>query len=185
MTVQFQTVDEVLEDVLRKEGRFLNHPSDLGGPTMWGITERVARKHGFTGRMQDLPRHMAKQIYMQDYVIEPGFGRVMRENMAIAAEMVEAGVNVGTTWPARWLQQWLNLFNYQGKHYADIVVDGDIGPATIGALKAFLAKRGKKGEAVMVKSLNCDQGSRYKEISIARMANEDFVFGWMDNRVSL
>lgn len=182
---QFQTVDEVIEYVLKKEGKYLNHPSDLGGPTMWGITQAVARRHGFTGPMQELPRNKAKQIYMQDYVIEPGFGRVMAVSMPIAAEMVEAGVNVGTSWPGRWLQEWLNLFNLQGRAYPDIVVDGDIGSATLRALNSFLNYRGKKGEEVMVKSLNCSQGDRYRDITVARQKNEDFIFGWMDHRVAI
>lgn len=181
----FQTVDEVIEDILRKEGGFVDHPSDLGGPTMYGITAATARRHGWTGGIQDLPRQWAKKIYLQDYVVDPGFGKIMQVSMPIAAEMVEAGVNVGVSFPAKWLQEWLNLFNRQANDYKDIVVDGDIGPGTIVALQSFLRIRGAKGEAVMVKALNCSQGARYREITLARTKNEDFVFGWLDNRVAI
>lgn len=183
--MQYKNVDEVIEQILKVEGGYVDHPNDLGGPTMWGITEAVARKNGHAGPMQELPRHKAKQIYIQDYVIDPGFGKVMRVSMPVATEMVESGVNVGVAWPARWLQEWLNLFNRQGRDYPDIVVDGDIGPATLRTLETFLRIRGERGEQVMVKALNCSQGDRYREITVARMKNEDFIFGWMDNRVTI
>jgi lysozyme family protein len=37
----------------------VDHPADIGGPTRWGITQAVARRHGYTGEMHALPRHMA------------------------------------------------------------------------------------------------------------------------------
>lgn len=66
----------------------------------------------------------------------------------------------------------------------DIAIDGKIGPATIGALKAFLAKRGKDGETVLMRALNSLQGARYLELTEKREKNETFTFGWMLNRVA-
>jgi lysozyme family protein len=82
------------------------------------------------------------------------------------------------------LQRSLNALNGQGKYYADIAVDADVGPASIAALKAYLTKRGPEGEAVMLKALNCLQGDRYIELSEKRPANEDFLFGWLRTRVA-
>lgn len=49
------------------EGGFVNHKSDPGGATNFGITERVARKHGYTGDMLNFTRSKAIEIYYKDY----------------------------------------------------------------------------------------------------------------------
>ena len=36
----------MIEATIGKEGGYSNHPADRGGPTRWGITERVARDVG-------------------------------------------------------------------------------------------------------------------------------------------
>src|SRR3546814_15941930 len=68
------TIESMIETTIGKEGRYSNHPADRGGETMWGITERVARRHGYTGPMRALPRAKAVAIYRQEYAIDPGFG---------------------------------------------------------------------------------------------------------------
>ena len=40
------SIESMIEATIGKEGGYSNHPADRGGPTRWGITERVARdKH--------------------------------------------------------------------------------------------------------------------------------------------
>ncbi len=53
------TKDEIFNAILGKEGGYVNHPDDKGGPTNWGITQAVARAHGFTGDMRNLTRQQA------------------------------------------------------------------------------------------------------------------------------
>ncbi len=86
--------------------------------------------------------------------------------------------------PARWLQRWLNVFNNQQAFYHDLTVDGIIGRNTLNALKTYLDKRGKEGESVLVKALNCTQGDYYLEITEKREANEAFIYGWLRERVT-
>ena len=44
------TVDQMIDDILRREGGYVNHPADKGGPTKYGITLKhagpVARQGG-------------------------------------------------------------------------------------------------------------------------------------------
>lgn len=47
--------DQTIEGILGKEGGYVDHPSDKGGPTRWGITQTTARAHGYTGDMRNLP----------------------------------------------------------------------------------------------------------------------------------
>ncbi|HGV4401999.1 TPA: glycosyl hydrolase 108 family protein, partial [Klebsiella pneumoniae] len=46
------TADQIIEGILGKEGGYVDHPSDKGGPTRWGITQTIARAHGYTGDMR-------------------------------------------------------------------------------------------------------------------------------------
>lgn len=177
------TIPQILDEIVAVEAGFVHHPNDRGGPTIWGITEAVARKNGYQGDMREMKREQAKAIYLREYIEKPGFMLVYEVSPTIAHELIDSGVNLGTAWPSLWLQRTLNAFNEQGKHYPDLKVDGSIGPATAAALKAYLAKRGKDAELVMLTALNSLQGARYIEVTEGRAANESFTFGWFAKRV--
>lgn len=179
------SVDSLIEGVIGREGGYSNHPADRGGPTRWGITQGVARENGYHGDMRALPREVAKSIYMRQYVTRPGFGGVMAISEKIAEELVDTGVNMGPYWPSVHLQVALNALNSNGKHYSDILEDGDVGTATLNALRAFLKKRGPEGEKVLLTALNCLQGARYVELATKRTANEAFLYGWLRTRIAL
>lgn len=178
------SIDQMIEATIGKEGGYSNHPSDKGGPTRWGITERVARKHGYSGDMRVLPRETAVAIYRQEFAIDTGFAAVAAISPAIGEELFDTGVNMGPGVPALWFQEWLNAFNAQGKLYPDIREDGDVGPGTLAAFRAYLKARGPEAEKVMLRALNCSQGDRYKDLARGRAANEDFAFGWVRTRVA-
>lgn len=179
------SINAMIDATIGKEGGYSNHPSDRGGPTRWGITERIARANGYSGDMRTLPRETAVAIYRSEYLIKPGFAAVAAINEQIAEELFDTGVNMGVAWPALFLQQALNGLNAQGKLYPDIKEDGDIGPTTLRTLKAYLAKRGADSVSVMLKALNVLQGARYFVITGSRPKNEDFLYGWLRTRVGL
>ncbi len=68
--------DKFLMKSWGKEGGYVNHPDDKGGPTKWGITEKVARSHGYRGDMRDLTREQALDILEADYWYGPRFDQV-------------------------------------------------------------------------------------------------------------
>ncbi|HBX2115293.1 TPA: glycoside hydrolase family 108 protein [Klebsiella aerogenes] len=179
------TKDNIFDAILGKEGGYVDHPNDKGGPTNWGITQATARAHGYAGDMRNLSREQALSILEADYWYGPRFDQVASVSSAIAAELCDTGVNMGPSVPVKWLQRWLNAFNNQQKLYPDLVADGHIGPRSISALKSYLAARGKDGEKVMLRALNCSQGQRYLELAEGRPANESFVYGWVKERVKL
>jgi len=49
------------------EGGFVDNQQDPGGATRYGITQRTAALHGYTGPMQDLPLDTAKTIARAEY----------------------------------------------------------------------------------------------------------------------
>lgn len=177
-------MNPVLDGILTKEGGYTENPADKGGPTNWGITEATARTHGFQGRMQDLTRAEAYAIMELSYWTSPGFHLIAELSLTIAFELCDAGVNVGPAWPSRWLQRWLNVFNHNGRKYDELKVDGNIGEKTIKALNIYLVERGPEGEKILLDALNCTQGEYYLSITEHRNKNEEFIYGWLKNRVS-
>lgn len=179
-----KTLDQMIDDLIGREGRYTFNINDAGGETMWGITAAVARRNGYTGAMSLMPRATAATIYRNEYLVKPGFDQVYAVSPCIAEELFDTGVNMGINLPGAWLQRVLNALNRQGKDYPDIGADGRIGPATVDALRACLKCRGSDGETVIVRALNCQQGVRYLDITESRPQNEDFYFGWLLNRVT-
>lgn len=179
------SIPQLLDLIVAVEGGYTNHPSDLGGPTIWGITERIARNAGYTKPMHVMSRNEAKEIYLKHYIQNPGFDRIHQLDASIGSEVIDTGVNMGIGMSGMFLQKSLNALNQRGKHYPDLKVDGDCGPRTAATLKSYLEKRGKPGVVVLLRALNSLQGARYLEISEKREENEDFTFGWFLNRVEL
>lgn len=173
----------LIDEVIAREGGYSNHPADRGGPTRWGITEAVARSHGYRGDMKAFPRAEAVAIYRRLYWLRPAFDRVAAHAPRLAAELFDTGVNMGPAVAAGFLQRALNALNRGASDFPDIPVDRQIGDRTIAALAAFLATRGKAGEGVLLKAVEALQGERYLSLAERRPANEAFLYGWLANRL--
>lgn len=167
------------------EAGYVNHPSDRGGETNHGITIAVAREEGYVGAMRDMTAAQAKAIRRGRYYVRPGIHLLAPLSEAIATEVYDSAILHGPGVPARWLQRLLNALNRQGRDYADIPVDGAIGPTTAKALGAYLKRNRPRGEERLLKLLNCLQGAFVVAITEGRELNEDFLNGWADNRVAL
>jgi lysozyme family protein len=173
----------LIEALLDREGGYVNHPADKGGPTCFGITEAVARAHGYAGAMRHLPRAEAAAIYRRLYWLRPCFDEVAKRSGRIAAELFDTGVNMGPAVSATFLQRALTALNRNGSDYPDLTPDGRIGPVTLTALDSFLAQRGATGETVLLRALEALQGERYLRLAERRPANEAFLYGWLANRI--
>lgn len=178
-------VDRMIDDLVGREGKYVNHPSDRGGPTNWGITEQVARAYGYTGDMRSLPRQKAVEIYRTQYWIDPGFARISANGLAkLAEELFDAGVNMGPKRVVKFLQRALNGLNRRANAYPDITPDGDFGRMSMAALNGLIADRGPtKAELVLLRLCDAQQAVRYLEITEGDVKQEDFLFGWIMNRV--
>lgn len=177
------TINQLIDDVISREGGYSNHPADRGGATRWGITEGVARAHGFGGDMRVFPRDEAAAIYRRIYWLRPGFAAIADRAPTLAAELFDTGVNMGPAVAGRFLQRALNALNRNAKDYPDMAVDGVIGPVTLTALDAFIDLRGAAGETVLIKAVEALQGERYLTLAESRPANEAFLYGWLANRI--
>jgi lysozyme family protein len=111
--------DRAFTTLLGHEGGYVDHPDDPGGATRWGVTERVARAHGYTGHMRDFPEAMARDVYRKDF-----WAAVRADDLPapIRYAVFDAAVNSGADQAVRWLQRALGV--------AD---DGKLGPITLAA----------------------------------------------------
>ncbi|MDQ3247333.1 MAG: hypothetical protein M3Q52_10685 [Pseudomonadota bacterium] len=181
---QAKGVDALIDELIEREGGYVNHPADKGGPTRFGITEAVARAHGYRGAMAQLARDEAAAIYRRIYWLRPRFDEVARRSERLGAELFDTGANMGPAVAATFLQRALTALNRNGKDYGDLTPDGRIGPQSLAALDAFLATRGKRGgETVLLRALEALQGERYLRLAERRPANEAFLYGWLANRL--
>lgn len=118
--------------LMGNEGGFTIDPHDPGNwtggvvgqgeleGTMWGVTCRVARANGYTGRMQDLPQSFAEKLAKPKYWDPYKLDQVSQE---VAFAVFDTAYNGGH--PAEWLQK-----------AAGVTQDGIIGPATLAAVQA-------------------------------------------------
>lgn len=179
--------ESIIDDLIAKEGGYVNHPSDKGGATNYGITERTARANGYAGAMQAMSKDQAKAIYLSEYWRRPNFDKVHDIAPSIGVELLDCGVLSGTSIAGRWLQECLNRLNMREKLYKDLKVDGNVGQVTLNALSDFMQhRRSQGGEKVLHTCINVMQGHHMIVSAIDRhQPNEDFIFGWIKNRVQL
>lgn len=92
----------------------------VGGDTMWGITERVARAWGYKDAMKDLPIEVAQAIAQHEY-----FDRYQCDQLPRAFAMLVFDTAYHGGKPVKWLQMAIG-----------VPADGIIGAKTIAAARA-------------------------------------------------
>lgn len=111
--------ETAIDHVLRFEGGYSDHPSDPGGITNYGITQRTAQAHGYMGSMKSIPMHIVRDIYRKSY-----WDKAKCEQLPPILRLIhfDSGVNSGTHRAAKWLQEAVGA-----------APDGIIGPKTLAA----------------------------------------------------
>lgn len=165
------TIDDLLEDLLRREGGYVNNPSDRGGPTNLGITQKtLAAYYGRPASIEDVKRitpELAKEIYQRIYLDGPGI-HTMPE--PIQPALFDAAVNSGPRRSIEWLQQ---VLNYAG--YGPLQADGAVGPATrAAAVKA----QGEMG-AMLLAALVDQRRAFLEDLMRGDPSQEKFRRGWI------
>jgi len=182
---QDEAFERMVMETFEDEGGFSNLDADPGGATRYGITEQVARDHGYEGDMEDLDRDTALRIYRESYFEGPNYHLIAELSYAIARELFDCAVNIGPERASSMLQRSLNLLNRRGKDYDDIKMDGKVGPNTAKALGAYLNKRGEMGVNILLKSMLVQRGSYYQDLAAADEKFELFLNGWLHKRVDM
>lgn len=127
--------DTALAHLLESEGGYVNHPSDPGGATNMGITQRTARAHGYRGSMRQLPMDVAARIYRESYWDQCRCDELPPE---LRLPVFDAAVNSGCTRSIRWLQEAVNQPATGTVKDALIVALAALSPAEIAVIRARL-----------------------------------------------
>lgn len=179
-----QTLRErLINELIDREGSYVDNPDDSGGPTRYGITQAKAREWGYTGEMASLPLELAKRIYTHDYWDTTNLDRLADLWPKIAEELFDSGVNCGPRTAARWLQRSLNALNDRQRIHRDLAVDGIIGNQSVAAISAYLRARNADGQIVLLRALNGLQTAHYITLAERREKDEQFMHGWLLHRV--
>lgn len=123
--------EKAFEKLLGHEGGFVDHPRDPGGATRYGITQRVAMAHGYTGDMRELPVSEARRIARIAY-----WDAVRADEVpdAVRYDLFDAAYHSGPEQATKWLQRAAGADD-----------DGKLGPKTLLAARMadpqLLAKR--------------------------------------------
>lgn len=175
--------ERAVKRLLKIEGGYSDHPADSGGATRWGVTEFLARAHGYRGDMRDYPVAMALDVYHAEFWTRLRLDDIAILSPAIAYELFDTEVNTPAGTAPVFLQRLLNALNDGGRRYPDLKVDGRIGPVTIAALHTFLMRR--DAPRVLLTGLNALQGAYYVGLAERRQKDEAFMFGWLAQRVHI
>lgn len=133
-----RTVRAIAEEIVAREGGYVNDPDDPGGATNCGVTIHTMRRLGLdldgdgdvdTRDVRRLTRSKATDIFVEHYFKRP---RVADLPEVLQPSVFDMYVNAGAN-AARILQRLLNRMGQS------VVVDGAIGPQTIAAARAAAA----------------------------------------------
>ena len=122
MTISLKTNDDIIADVLRHEGGWVDRTDDRGGPTNRGITLETYSlwlgRPASRDELRAIPESTARDIYLQRYIKAPGLDKI--EDVNLRARVVDAAVNHGPPAAIKMLQEVLG-----------VIVDGRLGPITL------------------------------------------------------
>lgn len=106
------TPESVIDDVLRREGGYVDHPSDRGGPTNFGITQSTLSD--WRGRpvkadeVKKLTESEAREIYRERYLLAPKLHLIV--DPKVRALAVDCAVNHGPRQAVKLLQLAARVF---------------------------------------------------------------------------
>lgn len=114
------SVEDIITEVIQKEGgaSVSNDPSDKGGRTQYGISEKANPEAWADGKVTE---DEARAIYEKKYVYGPGFDKIA--DQSLRTQLIDFGVNSGPAIAVMSLQKILG-----------VTVDGIIGSETLTAL---------------------------------------------------
>lgn len=139
MAVIQKNIRQMAEDIVAREGGYVNDPDDPGGATKYGVTIHTMRRLGIDldedGRVtsedvKQLTKNKAVEIFLNHYFLKP---RIAELPAVLHATVFDMYVNAGGN-AIKILQRMLNQMG------ETVVVDGALGPQTISACASAVSQ---------------------------------------------
>jgi lysozyme family protein len=151
-----------LDTLIEREGGYVDHPSDPGGETKWGISRRFLVRVGLPYEdIRGMSKERAKELYTEHFVKPNLLDQLTDERLADL--VLDWIVNGGPAVKA--LQRLLH-----------VEVDGVMGPSTLRAANALSAKE--------LDAL-CQQYLYDRMFYFASLTKHPFIKGWLARLVKL
>lgn len=138
-------INQCVNEVIEREGGFVDHPADRGGPTKYGITMRTLSSYRdaavVRADIESLTREEAAAIYEKVYARDSRLAEVVPQGdvdgcQSVFALLFDSAVNCGVGTASKWLQRTCN--DTDG-HLPVLAVDGKIGQKTLDVVSRLTA----------------------------------------------
>lgn len=171
--------------VLKHEGGYVNHKSDTGGATNFGISLRFLKDHPEDGDfdmdgdvdvedIKNMTLRDAMNIYHKHWWVKYRYGNI--NDQTIATKVLDFSVNMGAKRAHILLQQALNkVFGLR------LTVDGILGPATFGVINGI-----DDDDEQQLLTAYCDEAWGFYQRIIANNSSQAvFKRGWYNRAYGL
>lgn len=163
-------VEDIITELIRVEGGFVNDPDDLGGPTKYGITLRTLSEWRASNctieDVKNLGTNEARDIYLSEYYYEPQFNLLPED---LQAQLVDMAVQHDPVDAVRMLQEVCSLAGFQCKP------DGKLGPITRGVVAKAYLKMGP----FLINAISERREQYYYWLIQKRPVNKKYEKGWI------
>lgn len=165
-------IKQIISDIISREGGFVNHPLDPGGPTKYGVTIRTLsaylNREATVDDVRNLSKETATDIYEDNYYRGPKIDLLPDKTQAF---LLDAAVNHGPASAIRMLQRVCNAAGF-----GPVGADGIAGPATRGAASA--AQQAMRD--CFLKALIEERRNVYRQIVAHNPSQKVFINGWLN-----
>ena len=165
---------EAIEKILEHEGGWVNHPSDPGGATNFGISLRWAKQQGMAvdvdldgdvdvDDIRKLDKTKAAELYRK-FFWSPFYDQISSQD--IATKVFDLRVNAGASQSHTCLQRAVRACG------APITEDGLIGPGTVAAVN-------KSHQMAVLAAFKSEMAAFYRVLVAQKSSFAPFLHGWL------
>lgn len=166
-------INSFINEVLKREGGYVDHPADRGGPTNFGITQTTLSRYIGRRATRDEVKHLsvdvAREIYEKNYFIGPRLNLLPE---SIQGFVFDSAVNHGPRRAVKFVQSVCNQAGYSPA----LSEDGAMGPNTKKGAQWAEATMGD----VLLPALVEERRNFYRTIVESNPSQFVFWDGWMN-----
>lgn len=166
-----KTVDDLIDDVLRREGGYSDQPADRGGPTKYGVTQKTLSawlgRPAAVDEVREMEESTAREIYEKNYYRAPALDTLPER---IRPFLFDCSVNHGPGRAVMFLQKAVNTAGF-----GPVAVDGEVGSQTRQAVERADAEMGSR----LVNALVDERKAFYANLIAGDSSQAVFERGWM------